>query len=316
MFARVVSVVIPTFRRPDALLRALRSCQAQVGIALADFEAVVVDNSSNGAAQATVEAAQAENAQLTLRWIHEPVPGVSAARNRGLASAAGKLIAFLDDDEEAEPGWLAALVEAQRVSAADVVFGAVKGKFEGAPRGDAALFEGEMTRDFPEPAGPVPVWRVASLGSGNSLFVRGCFDTAAPFNPALGLSGGEDSALIRHLIAEGKRLQWAPAARVIEYFGADRHTMRFLLKRRFSAGQVRTSVCVMPEHPNRPEAAMWMALGAVQASVGAALAVATSMVKPELSKRFLCVASGGLGKILWMPSFRVNRYPERKKQKA
>ncbi len=313
MFARAVTIVVPTFRRPEPLLRALRSCQRQVGLAFADFEVVVVDNSPDGSAQPTVVAAQAAEPGLMLRWIHEPVAGISAARNKGVASAQGQHIAFLDDDEEAEPGWLAALVEAQRVSSADAVFGAVKGRFEGPQRDDAALFEAEMTRDFPEAAGPVPVWRVASLGSGNSLFVRSCFDTAEPFLPSLGLSGGEDSALIRRLIAKGRRLQWCPAARVVEYFGEDRLTMRFLLKRRFSAGQVRTSVCVMSEHPNRREAAMWMALGAVQAALGSALAVVTCVVKPDLSKRFLCVASGGLGKILWMPPFRVNRYPDRKK---
>jgi glycosyltransferase involved in cell wall biosynthesis len=40
----------------------------------------------------------------------------------------GDLIAFLDDDEEASPGWLAALIETQRRYDADVVFGPVRAR--------------------------------------------------------------------------------------------------------------------------------------------------------------------------------------------
>ncbi|RIJ43461.1 glycosyltransferase, partial [Maribellus luteus] len=55
--------------------------------------------------------------------LHEPEPGVANARNAALAVAKGAMIAFLDDDEEAPPGWLAALIAAQARLGADAVFG-------------------------------------------------------------------------------------------------------------------------------------------------------------------------------------------------
>lgn len=306
-----ISVVIPTFRRPTDLRRALVSCQGQLGIPVDQFEVVVVDNCPDGTAKATVDALS-PHSPLRLRYESEPTAGVSAARNTGVARARGELIAFLDDDEEAEPGWLAALVAAQQASGSDAVFGAVLGKFDGPSRAGAALHEKEMSRLFPEPAGPVPAKRIAGLGSGNSLFRRACFSGAEPFDLSLGLVGGEDSALIRKLRSEGRQLAWCPQARVTEFFNENRLTMRFLLKRRFSAGQVRTSLTVMPGGSIKAETLIWMMVGAAQVALGGALALAT-LIKPETARRYLCVASGGLGKVLWMAPFRVRRYPDRKK---
>ena len=272
---------------------------------------VVVDNCPERTGKPTVDEVASDG---VLRFVYEsePTPGVSAARNRGVARARGELIAFLDDDEEAEPGWLAELVAAQQASGADAVFGAVVGRFDG-PRDRVELHEKEMSRMFPERAGPVPLWRIASLGSGNSLFRRRCFEGAQPFDVSLGLSGGEDTALIHKLRAEGRQLSWCPDARVKEFFTQERLTMAYLLKRRFSAGQVRSSVHAMAGK-GKALVAMWMLIGVVQVSVGGALAVATLVVKPEASQRALCVASGGLGKLLWMSPFRLRRYQDPKKK--
>ena len=71
---------------------------------------IVVDNDgSDPRVAATIAAAEG----LDLRLLVEPVPGISAARNRAFAAseAAGiTLLALIDDDEWPEPGWLAALL--------------------------------------------------------------------------------------------------------------------------------------------------------------------------------------------------------------
>jgi glycosyltransferase involved in cell wall biosynthesis len=73
----------------------------------ADFELVVVDDGSTDATGAIAEAHPGP-----IRVVSQPNAGVAAARNRGIAEAAGELIAFCDADDYLFPDHLAALVAA------------------------------------------------------------------------------------------------------------------------------------------------------------------------------------------------------------
>jgi GT2 family glycosyltransferase len=97
-FASVV--VCSTLEREDELRRCLDSLAA---LEYADYEIVLVDNSRAGAVPAWI----AERAHV--RVVREGAPGLSAARNLGLAEATGAIVAFTDDDVIADRGWLAAL---------------------------------------------------------------------------------------------------------------------------------------------------------------------------------------------------------------
>ena len=65
------------------------------------------------------------------------------------------MIAFLDDDEEAPSGWLAALVGAQRLYDADVVFGPVHARADWDRVGNRVYFERFFSRLGPEASGPI-----------------------------------------------------------------------------------------------------------------------------------------------------------------
>jgi glycosyltransferase involved in cell wall biosynthesis len=95
-----LTVVIATRDRFDSLLRTLASLTRQSD---PRFEVVVVDNSSDGEVARTL----IDYDGLKLRCCHEPAPGASRARNRGLAEVNTELIAWIDDDEEADPDWIA-----------------------------------------------------------------------------------------------------------------------------------------------------------------------------------------------------------------
>ncbi len=101
----LVSVVVPTFNRSDDLARALHSVLAQ---SYPHFEVLVVDDGSSEDIAGLV--ANMRDPRLrTLRQSKNR--GVAAARNRGMADAAGPLIAFLDSDDEWLPDKLSRQVD-------------------------------------------------------------------------------------------------------------------------------------------------------------------------------------------------------------
>jgi glycosyltransferase involved in cell wall biosynthesis len=101
--APIVSVIIPTMRRPDLLRRALRTVLDQT---CQSFEIIVV---IDGPDSDTVRALQAEtDARIRVFKNAQPL-GAGRARNIGVAKANGRYVAFLDDDDE----WLPAKLEEQ-----------------------------------------------------------------------------------------------------------------------------------------------------------------------------------------------------------
>jgi hypothetical protein len=96
-----VSVVIATRNRAEMLKRALRSLSRQTRL---PDEVVIVDNAST---DATADVALSFRDGLNLKLVREDQVGIPHARNAGLRHALGDILAFIDDDCEAEPDWLA-----------------------------------------------------------------------------------------------------------------------------------------------------------------------------------------------------------------
>src|SRR5436190_1011588 len=93
------SVVVPTYNRAPTLPQAIESVLAQKN---ADFELIVVDDGSTDDTSAVV----ARFGDARIAYLHQPNRGVSAARNAGAARAGGRLIVFLDSDDELLPDTL------------------------------------------------------------------------------------------------------------------------------------------------------------------------------------------------------------------
>jgi len=303
-----ISVVIPTFRRPDLLAAALESCAAGTAGIGGTVEVVVVDNAPEPEARAVVAAARRPGGPV-LRYVHEPRPGISNARNRGVAEAGADRIAFLDDDQRACPGWLAALDACLSRTGADAVFGPVSADVgpggDADPREAAAVFS--RTLDAGRDADITD--RHAFMGTQNSLFRRSpAFDAPVPFDPDLGATGGEDSLLIKRLVLAGARFAWAPDAAVEETVPADRATVAYLRRRRLRNGQIRCQVLARLDPPRRIEILRWMAVGAVQLGLWGALALAWRPVDGARAARCGIRAMGGWGKLIWFERFRRPMY--------
>jgi GT2 family glycosyltransferase len=130
-----VSVAICTYDRYELLGGVLAALAAQSG-AVPEFEVVLVDNTPDP------DRSQLEYRRHRglprLRWVHEPVKGLSRARNRAVAETTAPIVAFLDDDAVPVADWLAALFAA----------------FAALGR-DAMAIGGRVTPQF---LGPRPAW--------------------------------------------------------------------------------------------------------------------------------------------------------------
>lgn len=283
-----VSVLIPTFRRPDSFLRAARSVLAQQGVS--GVELIAIDNSPEGSAIEAFREIERE-AAIPFSWAHAPKPGVAQARNAALALARGKLVAWLDDDEEAPPHWLASLIAVRNATGAQSVFGPVRAK---AQHGSAnsAFHESIYSRSGPTASGFSP----RAYGIGNSLqprlmFERDGFDTRAD------QTGGEDDALFASWADAGATFAWAHEAWVTEHLGAERTTLRHGLKRAFAYGQ---GPCETAWSARRyATLARHMCIGAMQAI---AFGIASLIVFAGSGARALTLldrAMRGAGKVFW-----------------
>ncbi len=191
---QVISVVVPVRDAMPWLPEQLDALASQVcGTA---WEVVVADNGSTDDS-AAVAAARVSTSDR-FHWVDASArPGPAAARNLGVASARGELLAFCDADDVVRPGWLAALVDA--LADADVVagaydFGSLNGRGPTAPRPAAT---GQL--------GFLP----AGLGA-NLAVRRAVFDEAGGFAEELRV--GEDVDLCWRLQLEGCRFALAPDA--------------------------------------------------------------------------------------------------------
>ena len=300
-----LAVIIPTLRRPEGLERAVRSVFAQTGVADRLAAIVVVDNDPQGSA-ATLAQHLAANAPIPVAYRHAPRPGVATARNAGLAATDAPLIAFLDDDEVASPGWLAALLAAQTATGADVVFGPICGRVPDGSGWATAYLERFFGRDGPDRDGLID----HPFGCGNSLMVRAtALPGTEPFDVAADQAGGEDDALFAALSARGGRFGWAANAWVDEHAPAHRATMRYALSRAFAYGQGPSQTAAAAR--NWPAVLRWMLIGGAQTLIWSlASVVLTAILSPRRAEAMDRTARG-LGKILWMKGLEPHFYGAR-----
>ncbi len=99
----LVSVIVPTYNRAHMLQEAIDSVLAQT---YPHFELLVVDDGSTDGTQKLLR-----SYGHRINAIYQENAGVSAARNRGIRSASGEMIALLDSDDYWMPGKLTAQVD-------------------------------------------------------------------------------------------------------------------------------------------------------------------------------------------------------------
>lgn len=223
-----IDICICTFRRPH-IAETLRSLKALELLPDWQLRVIVADNDETPSAEALVSTT-AQECGLDVTYIHAPARNISIARNACLDAATAPLIAFMDDDELATPGWLKALVTEAQHSKAEIVLGPVK-----------AIYTPDMPQwmqqgDF---HATLPVWVNGKIITGytcNVLLSREAL-AGLRFRPELGRSGGEDTAFFATLSKAGKRISFAKDALITEAVTPERASFGWLLRRRFRSGQ-------------------------------------------------------------------------------
>jgi glycosyltransferase involved in cell wall biosynthesis len=231
----LLSVAVCTWNRADLLAATLEGLTRQGPLPDGDaWELVLVDNNSTDGTPAVAERFAG---RLPLRYLREPEQGLSRARNRAAREARGELLVWTDDDVLVDPGWLAAYARAAREHA------------------DAAFFGGPIEPHWLRP--PPPAWLAANLDAlgtafalrhlgptrpitgpkevpfGANMAIRRAALPPEGFDAALGrvgatLASGEETALLRALLARGERGHWLEGARVRHVLPPARATRRYV----------------------------------------------------------------------------------------
>jgi len=299
-----ISVCIATYRRPDRLAALLEDLTRQHR---KPDELIVVDNDAGESARPVVERRIASGAPFPIRYAVQPIKNISLTRNRTVALASGEWIAFVDDDERAPETWLQQLLDAAERFGADGVLGPVDPIVP--PAAPAWIRRGRFY-EFPRfPTGTVvPRHR---LRFGNVL-VRGAGlrQVPGPFDPAFGLTGGEDGDLLSRLVERGARIVWCDEAVVHEPVESARLSLRWLLGRALSGGQVfaRHSLNGRYGSMSRGARAIFFAYASMQAITAAGLALLCLPIGRHHAAHWLTKAAANIGKLSVFSGWHYREY--------
>ncbi len=238
--APLATVTICTRNRADSLARTLASVAEAAQHVSDPWEMVVVDN---GSSDHTPEVIDRFTDRLPLRRVVQDIPGLSNARNAGVAAARGQFIIWTDDDVLVDAQWLASYLAAFAANPAAGIFGGRAVPRYEEPRQDwfirmEAHLEGLLAiRDHPE-------WTDITLDRlpyGLNYAMRSDLQRRFAYDPALGVApgrrvGGEETDVIRRALADGATGRWVWDATVYHLITPERQTADYIYAYYFSQG--------------------------------------------------------------------------------
>jgi len=229
-----LSVVVCTYNRVDFLKKCLESLLQQRNAP--SYEIIIVDNNSNDSTASFVHS-YSDQSKLPVRYIFEPVQGLSKARNSGVKVARGKFVAFIDDDATASEDWVHAIEEgATSFPEFAVQSGPVRGNFE-IPKPawlsskiDFAISIGDFPNEFREKRAGEPVF------GGNMAIRHDVFDQIGGFLETLGRVGTnllaaeeveycERLSQNKYIILNNPKMEirhWIPKSRLVKFYVRNR----------------------------------------------------------------------------------------------
>jgi glycosyltransferase involved in cell wall biosynthesis len=232
-----ITVVLCTRNRAaqmDNVLSTASRLRIPTGV---NWEFLVVDN---GSTDATGKVVKSYQDRLPLRLVREERAGLSNARNKGVAEAAGRYICWTDDDVELDPEWLAAYWAAfKRHPDAALFGGRIIPVLEAPTPKWFAELSGEWPikivlaqRDFGEESRPLDFSK-GIVPFGANFAIRTADQRKIRYEPGLGVSPnhrrvGEEAEVIFRLLESGATGWWTPEAKVSHLISSQRQTWDYI----------------------------------------------------------------------------------------
>jgi glycosyltransferase involved in cell wall biosynthesis len=282
-----VSIVVPTYRRPDALRETLHGLLA-LDFPAGRYEVIVVDDGSGDeTADVVAECRRSNIPELT--YLPQPSRGAAAARNVGAAAAGGKLLLFCDDDMLLAPSHLALVMQTRELHG-DC---AVNGVRWFTPEIETALaqtpfgrFRLDLEREFWRTEGvalDATCTQVPSLSACDLAVAADVFTALGGFDEDVPYAGAEDQDFSYRAARAGCRLIRNAAIRSL-------HNDQLVSLERFCAREERSAATIgvlAVKHPADFGCTdLVVKNGPIRASDGARL-ISKKLVKGALSRRFL-----------------------------
>ncbi|WP_233551508.1 glycosyltransferase family 2 protein [Amnibacterium setariae] len=301
-----VVVAILTYRRPDdiaAVLPAVVEQLREVDEVVSRARVLVVDNDPGAGAREAVSAVGGP-----VQYVHEPEPGIAAARNRALDEARDDdVLVFIDDDERPDPGWLSALLRTWSSTRAAAVVGPVVSHFLVTP-GPFVAAGRFFDRRRHLTGSTVDVAATNNLLLDLAVVRR----IRLRFDPTTAATGGEDTLFTRALATRGGRMVWCDEAVVRDIVPPSRITPRWVLQRALSSGNSwsLTAVALAPSRAQRLSTRTVLhGRGLVRLVGGAGQSTVGLLTRqPYHRARGLRTAARGLGMLLGAWNVRYREY--------
>lgn len=244
-----VSIIIPTHNRRAALRQTLNSL-VQVDFQPDKLEILVIDN---GSVDQTSEAFESIRYSFPdRRWLYfnDPVPGLLSGRHRGAKEAQGNLLVFIDDDIDADPGWLQAIVNTFADHSVQLVGGRNLPHYEVTPPAWLDSFWGKTPHggracgylsllDLGDTILDIDanyIWGLNFAIRRQALFDLGGFHPDCIPDHLQHFQGDGETGLTRKANAKGYRAVYQPKALVHHRISASRLTPEYFERRAFYQG--------------------------------------------------------------------------------
>ncbi len=232
---KTVAISVCTYKRPKLLRGAIQAIKKVRVPDTLSASLIVVDNAPSDEVR-DLFAEETADFSIPAKYVEEPQRGIVFARNRVLQVAEENkfdYIAFFDDDDHPDEGWLENLWKCMQEYSATVVTGRMIFTWpESCSLDDEVRYIYDRTRvNFK--TGDIKT----RCGSCNTLvdyhFVK---EHELNFHPIFNLSGGEDTHFFESMTLKGAKIVWCEEAVVYSDIVEDRTTEDYIWKRRKTVG--------------------------------------------------------------------------------